>query len=472
MVGPRPGVKNAYEGCVFTFGITQGGGAGKVLAEWITEGETEWDMWAIDPRRFTDYTDQDYCDRKAMEVYGHEYAMHFPHHEWPAARDKKLSPVHDKVIAAGGVMGAYNGWERANWFAQPGDDISLEATHTWEREGPWAVCIKQEAENVRDNCGVLDLPGFSRFNLTGVGTAEYLRSLITGGLPKVGRMNLAYFADNRGRILTEMSVVRHGEDHFTLITAATAQWHDFDVLNVGLPEGVSLTDHTTSYSTLIVTGPKARDVLTAMGTDADLSLGWLSHQTATVAGQACALLRVSFAGELGWEIHAENAKIPRLYDAVIVAGAKPFGMYALNSLRVEKGYRAWKGDLSTDYSLLEGGLGRFVRLDKPQDFPGKAALQNEKQQGSKKMFATLIVDAGASDAPYMSTIWHEGKVVGETTSGDFGHRVGKSIALGMVRPDLAVAGTEVEVEIFGQRCKAVVQEDQPLWDPSNARLRG
>lgn len=369
-------------------------------------------------------------------------------------------------------MGAYNGWERANWFAQPGDDISLEATHTWEREGPWAACIKQEAENVRDNCGVLDLPGFSRFNLTGVGTAEYLRSLITGGLPKVGRMNLAYFADNRGRILTEMSVVRHGEDHFTLITAATAQWHDFDVLNVGLPEGVSLTDHTTSYSTLIITGPKARDVLTAMGTDADLSLGWLSHQTATVAGQACALLRVSFAGELGWEIHAENAKIPRLYDAVIVAGAKPFGMYALNSLRVEKGYRAWKGDLSTDYSLLEGGLGRFVKLDKPQDFPGKAALQNEKQQGSKKMFATLIVDAGASDAPYMSTIWHEGKVVGETTSGDFGHRVGKSIALGMVRPDLAVAGTEVEVEIFGQRCKAVVQEDQPLWDPSNARLRG
>jgi len=161
-----------------------------------------------------------------------------------------------------------------------------------------------------------------------------------------------------------------------------------------------------------------------------------------------------------------------LYDAVIVAGAKPFGMYALNSLRVEKGYRAWKGDLSTDYSLLEGGLGRFVKLDKPQDFPGKGALQNEKQQGSKKMFATLIVDAGASDAPYMSTIWHEGKVVGETTSGDFGHRVGKSIALGMVRPDLAVAGTEVEVEIFGQRCKAVVQEDQPLWDPSNARLRG
>lgn len=472
LVGPMPGVKNAYEGCVFTFGITQGGGAGKVLAEWITEGETEWDMWAIDPRRFTDYTDQDYCDRKAIEVYGHEYAMHFPHHEWPAARDKKLSPVHDKVSAAGGVMGAYNGWERANWFAHPNDDTSLDSTHTWEREGPWAVRIKQEAENVRDNCGVLDLPGFSRFNLIGAGAAEYLYGLITGGLPKIGRMNLAYFADTRGRILTEMSVIRHGEEHFTLITAASAQWHDFDVLNAGLPVGIVLTDHTTEFSTLIVTGPKSRNILGAMGTDADLTCGWLSHQSATVAGQSCALLRVSFAGELGWEIHAENTKIPVLYDAVIAAGAKPFGMYALNSLRIEKGYRAWKGDLSTDYSLLEGGLSRFVKLDKPQDFPGKAALQNEKQQGSKKMFVTLIVEAGPWDAPYMSTIWHGGEVIGETTSGDFGHRIAKSIALGMVQSHLAVPGTEVEVEIFGQRCKAVVQEDKPLWDPDNERLRG
>ena len=471
LIGPMPGVKNAYEGCVFTFGITQGGGAGKVLAEWITEGETEWDMWAVDPRRYTDYTDQDYCDRKAMEVYGHEYAMHFPHHEWPAGRDKKLSPVHDKVIAAGGMMGAYNGWERANWFAQPGDDTSHEATQTWERQGPWAQRIREEAEAVRDHCGVLDLPGFSRFNLTGDGAAEFLRGKITGGLPKIGRMNLAYFADNRGRILTEMSVVRHAEEHFTLITAASAQWHDYDVLNSDLPRGVELVDHTKDFSTLIVTGPKARDVMIHMGTDADLSLGWLTHQTAQVAGQECALLRVSFAGELGWEIHAKNANMPALYDAVIAAGAKPFGMYALNSLRIEKGYRAWKGDLSTDYSLLEAGLERFVKLDKPQDFPGKAALQNEKQQGRKKAFASLIVEAGAYDAPYMSTIWHDGVVVGETTSGDFGYRVGKSIALAMLRPDLAMPGTEVEVEIFGQRCKAVVQDDQPLWDPKNERLR-
>ena len=471
LMGPMPGVANAFEACVFTFGIAQGGGAGKVMAEWIVDGATEWDMWAVDPRRYTDYTDQDYCDQKGMEVYGNEYAMHFPHHEWPAARDKKLSPVHDKVIAAGGVMGAFNGWERANWYAQDGDDTSLEATHTWGRSGPWEQRIKEECEAVRDGVGVLDLPGFSRFELSGEGAAEWLRGMVTGALTKVGRMNLIYFADDRGRILTEMSCQRHGEDHFTLITAATAQWHDFEVLSRKLPEGVSLTDHTLEMDTLIVTGPKARDLMTEIGTNADLSLGWLTHQEVTVAGKPARVVRVSFAGELGWEVHAANTDMPAIYDAIVGAGAKPFGMYALNSLRLEKGYRAWKGDLSTDYSMLEGGLDRFVKLDKPQDFPGKAAIQSEKQQGVKKSFVTLKVDAGDCDAPYMSCIWSDDQIVGETTSGGWGYRVNSSIALGMVRAEMAVPGTELEVEIYGEKCRAVVQEDQPLWDPSNERLR-
>ncbi|MGJ8555434.1 MAG: GcvT family protein [Sulfitobacter geojensis] len=471
MIGPMPGVKNAFEGHSFTFGIAQGGGAGKVLSEWIMHGETELDMWAVDPRRYTDYTDHDHCLAKALETYGHEYAMHFPHHAWPAGRDKKLSPVHDKIIAAGGQMGAYNGWERANWFAKDGDDTSEEATQTWDRNGPWSIRIKEEVEAVRDGVGVLDLPGFSRFNLSGEGAAEWLRGRISGALPKVGRMNLAYFPDSRGRILTEMSVMRHGDDSFTLITAALAQWHDFELLEKNLPDGLSLTDHTTEYSTLIVTGPKSRELFEALDTQADLGASWLSTQPAKVAGTDCALARVSFAGELGWEIHAANAEIPALYDAVTGAGAKPFGMFALNSMRIEKGYRAWKGDLSTDYSLIEAGLDRFIKFDKPQDFPGKAALQAEKQAGSKKRFVTMTVDAGDQDAPYMSTVWHQGEVVGETTSGDWGYRINKSVALGTIRADLAVAGTEVEINIFGKMCKATVQPDQPLWDPENERIR-
>ncbi|MGX0978220.1 dimethylglycine dehydrogenase [Roseovarius sp. MBR-51] len=470
LIGPMPGVPNAFEACVFTFGIAQGGGAGKVLAEWVTEGATEWDMWACDPRRYTDYTDPEYCVAKGMEVYGHEYAMHFPWHRWPAAPDRKVSPVHDRVKALGGVMGVYNGWERANWFAKPGDDTSEAATQTWDRAGPWEARIREECEAVRDACGVLDLPGFTRLWIEGAGADDWLRRFVTGGLPKVGRMNLVYVADTRGRIVTEFSCIRLQEDSFVLITAATAQWHDGELVRRALPEGLSLRETTTERDALLLAGPKSREILAGL-TDADLSLPWLSHQHATVAGQKAFLMRVSFTGELGWEIHAENAAIPAIYEALMGAGVKPFGMFALNSLRIEKGYRAWKGDLSTDYSMLEGGLERFVKFDKPQDFPGKAAILAEKQRGVQKRFVTLIVEAKSADAPYMSTLWHDGQIVGETTSGAWGYRVNASVALGMLRADLAVPGTEIEVEIYGERCRAVVQPDAPLWDPENERLR-
>ncbi|QIE43209.1 FAD-dependent oxidoreductase (plasmid) [Rhodobacteraceae bacterium SC52] len=470
MIGPMPGVPNAFEAHSFTFGIAQGGGAGKVMAEWITEGQTEWDMWACDPRRFTDYTDPAFCRDKAMEVYGHEYAMHFPHHAWPAARDRKLSPVHDRIVTLGGQMGSYNGWERANWFAKDGDDTSESATQTWTRKGPWQQRIKEECEAVRDGVGVLDLPGFSRFELSGPGAAEYLRGKIAGALPKIGRMGLAYFPDDRGRVLTEMSIIRHGENEFTLITAASAQWHDFDVLNRNLPDALMLEDCTRDVTTLIVCGPASRDLFDQIA-EADLTLDWLTHQQAKVAGRSAMLVRASFAGELGWEVHASFEDMPAIFEAVMSAGATPFGMFALNALRIEKGYRAWKGDLSTDYTLVEAGLERFIKFDKPQDFPGKAALKAEAQAGPSKRFVTLIVDAGDCDAPYMSNIWYEDQIVGETTSGEWGYRVGASIALGMVQADLAVPGIALEVEIFGTRYSATVQPHQPLWDPENTRLK-
>lgn len=472
MIGPMPGVKNAFEAHSFTFGIAQGGGAGKVAAEWIMHGETEQDMWSVDPRRYTSHADHDFCLGKAMETYGHEYAMHFPHHEWPASRNKKLSPIHEKLLSQGAQMGAYNGWERANWFAKEGDDTSEEATQTWGRSGPWEQRIKEECEAVRDNCGVIAMHGFSRYNLTGEGAAEWLRCQITGALPKIGRMNLAYFADSRGRIVTEVSIIRHEEEHFTLMTAAVAQWHDFELLQKRMPEkaSFSLVDHTEEYATLLVTGPKSREVLSSI-IKADFAAGWLSHQTAKMGDHDCAIARVSFAGELGWEIHFAMKDMPAFYDAVIGAGAQPFGMYALDSLRLEKGYRTWKGDLSSDYSMVEGGLDRFVRIDKPQDFPGKVAIAAEIKTGPKKRFVTLTLDADDCDAPYMSSIFHDGKIVGETTSGGWGYRVNTSIALGVVRADLAEPGTKLMVEIYGKKCRAEVQPDWPLWDPKNDRLR-
>ena len=472
LIGPSPGLRNVYEACVFTFGIAQGGGAGKVLSEWITEGYTEWDMWSCDPRRFTDYTDSDYCAEKAIEVYGHEYAMHFPFHSWAAGRNKKLSSNHQKILKNGGQMGAYNGWERANWFAKNGDDTSEKSTQTWNREGPWFTRVKEECLAVNRSVGVLDLPGFSRFRVEGFDASEFLLSKISGSLPSIGRMNLAYFPDERGRVLTEMSIMRHDVNKFTLITAGAAQWHDCEILQSGLKkiQNVEVSDITNDWSCLIVTGPKSRDLMSRIS-NADLTLPWLSLQNTSIGNKHILLARVSYAGELGWEIHAKIEDISLIYNKVLGAGAKPFGMYALDSLRVEKGYRAWKGDLSTDYSLLESGLERFIKFDKKEIFPGKQSLLKEKQRGSVKKFVTMIIKENECDAPYMSTIWHEGKIIGEVTSGAYGHRVNASIALGMVNTDLAISGKNVTVDIFGNEYPATIQNPGPLWDPQNEALK-
>ncbi len=469
LIGPMPGVPNAFEACVFTFGICQAGGAGKVLAEWVTEGGTEWDMWSCDPRRFTGWEDQDYCVQKGMEVYGHEYGMHFPMARWPAAPDRKLSPVHERVKALGAVMAPYNGWERAEWFAHPGDDTSWEATQTWNRAGPWEARIAAECAAVRDGAGVLDLPGFTRLRLSGPGARAHLDSLTASRLPPDGKIGLAYFADARGRIVTEMTVLPFNDEDIGVITAAVAQKHDADLIRRGLPDSVTLEDWSDRIHCFIVTGPKARDILAPI-TEADLSLPWLSIQYfAKVAGRDVALVRVSFAGELGWEIHCDRADAQTIYDALLQSGAVPFGMRALNSLRIEKGYRAWKGDLSTDYSLLEGGLERFI--DWTKEFPGKAALAAEKQRGVTKRFVALKVATGPADPPYMANLWHQGRIVGEVTSAAMGHRVGHGVALGMLRADLAVPGTALEVEVYGERLAAEVLGLGAAWDAKNERIK-
>ena len=474
LIGPMPGVPNAFEACVFTFGICQAGGAGKVLAEWLTEGATEWDMWSCDPRRFTGWEDHDYCVKKGMEVYGHEYGIHFPHYAWPAGRDKRLSPVHDRTRALGAQYGAYNGWERALWYARPGDDTSEAGQQTWARDGAWFGAMAAECAAVRDAAGILDLPGFSRFRLTGPGAADWLSRQVTGKVPAVGRVGLCYFANDKGRIVTEMSAARLTEDEFWLITAATAQLHDREWLERHLAPGLSIRDESADWATQILTGPKSRAILGEVAA-ADLSRPWLSWQTARIAGAEVLLMRVSFAGELGWEIHSRVGDTPAVWDAVWAAGQaqglRPFGMFALDSLRIEKGYRAWKGDLSTDYTLLQGGLERFIDWSKPK-FRGRAALAAEQQRGVTRRFVTLKIEAGAYDPPYMATVWAGDQVAGELTSGGWGFRVGACLGLGVVRADLAVPGTRLEVEIFGTRHAAEVLPEGPVWDPTNARLRG
>ena len=453
LIGPMPGVPNAFEACVFTFGIAQAGGAGKLLCDWITEGAPEWDAWAMDPRRFTGWADQPAANAMGLQVYRHEYAIHHPFHAWPAGRDKRLSPVHDRLLTAGAQMGAFGGWERALWFARPGDDTSEAASQTFERKGPWWGAVVEEVAAVQGGAGVIDLCGFTRFELGGPGAADWLAARIATRLPAIGRVGLAYLSDHRGRCLTELSVIRHAEDDFTLITAAAAEWHDRDILAADLPETVTLTDQTEAVSTLLVTGPASRDVLAAAGSEADLALPWLTHQPATVAGRPCYLVRVSFAGELGWEVHADPQHVPAIWDAVTGAGARPFGMIALDSMRLEKGWLAWKTDISTDYTPEQLGLARFLRV--PQ--PAETRL-------------ALLAHDGTTEPLTMANVLLDGAIVGEVTSAAYGHRAGKPLALAMLPEALTAQGTELVIDLFGTPVPARVLGG-PAWDADLSRIR-
>jgi len=475
LVGPMPGVPNAYEACVFSFGITQGGGAGKILAEWVIHGETEWDMWSIDPRRFTDFATQEHTRAKAVELYQREYAVGFPNEERPAGRPARTSPVYPLLRAKGAVFGQRAGWERACWFPRPGKDPEHHRD-TWHR-GDWFEAVGEEVRAVQEHVGLLDLPGFGRFHLSGEGAAAWLEGLIAGRLPKPGRIGLIYFAREDGRILGEMTAARFAEDEMWLIGAGSAEWHDRDWLMQHMPadSAIRLENVTTQWGTLLLTGPKSRAVLEQLCIN-DLSnagFPWLSHRPIEIGMSRGHAIRVSYAGELGWELHLPMQDLLGVYEKLMAAGAdhgiRDFGIYALESMRLEKCYRSWKMDLSTDFTLLSGALDRFVKLDKP-DFIGKAALLKEKQEGVAERFVPLLVEETETEAPYLASIYKDGEAVGLVTSGGYGFRIGSSIALSYVRTDLTEEGTELEIDVLGQRKKAVVARE-PLYDPANERLK-
>ena len=480
LIGQMPGVPNAFEACVFTFGIVQAGGAGKLLADIIVEGESETDSWAVDPRRFTNHVDEVYTEAKALETYSHEYAMHFPQIQWPAGRKAKVTPLYDTLEAAGAEFGSYGGWERADWF--PGDGDETGPANSYDRQH-WFDRVGEECRHVSEHAGVLELTGFSRFVVKGDGAADWLRGLITGGLPKVGRIGLVYFASPKGRILTEMTATRIAEDEFLMMAGAGAYWHDHDLLSFALPEdgSVTVTDVTADLATLLLTGPKAPAImadLTGEGMDHG-TFAWLSHRRANIAGIDVTAIRVSFVGEAGWELHCAMDDVKALYDAVWAAGAPHqlghFGMLAMDSMRLEKGYRSWKADLTSDYTMLESGLGRWVNLNK-DDFVGKAALQAEHQAGAKQTFITLTLDDPTDGEPfgeavYLSTVQINGNDAGLVVSAGYGHRVGKSIAMAVVDSKMLEAGGSLTVDVLGRERAAHRVEGDVLYDPTNERMK-
>ena len=475
-IGPEPGLRNFFHCNTFSFGITQGGGAGKALAEWVVHGKTEWDLWSLDRRRYGDYATTEYTVAKAIEVYQNEYASSFPYEERPAGRPLRTSPLYETLKAKGARFGARGGWERAVYLDLKGD--VPPDTHSFRRENVWHGAVNEEVRAVRERVGILDLPGFTKYELKGPGASKHLDYLSCSKLPSQGRVSLAYALTDDGKLWSEFTITRLGEDHFYIISAAIAATHDMDLLRRGLPADSAITvkDVTADFGTLIIAGPRARDVLGQV-TQADLSnagFPWLTAQYIETVSGRCLAMRVNYVGELGWELHAPVAQLPSLYAAIWAAGAaydiRDFGLYAMDSLRVDKCYRGWKSDLESGYTPLEASLDRFVDVTKP-DFVGKAALAAEHARGAAQRFVPLIFDEdGDAEAPYCAQVFDGNTNVGLTTSGVWSHTLNKSVALAYVKADKATPGTKLQVNVLGQMRSATVHAE-PLYDPKNQRLR-
>ena len=476
IVGPAWGLDNFWLNEGHSFGITAAGGAGWQLAEWIVEGEPSIDMMGVDPRRFGPYAGRGFLKAKNEEAYANVFTVHYPDEERPAARPLKQAPCYDRMAARGAVFGQLYGWERPNWFAPPG----VEAKDVWSfRRTNYFEHVGAECRHVHEKVGLLDMTAFSKFEVTGPGAAAWLDSLMANRVPgKVGRVGLCHLLSQNGGVRSEFTIFKEGPEAFYLVSAGAMERHDFDILGKLAPDdgSVRIDKVTTQHGVLVVAGPRSRDLLQKL-TDADLSndgFKWLSGRTISIGCAETRALRLNFVGELGWELHHPIEVQNTIFDLLIAAGEefelKPFGIRAMNSLRVEKSYRLIPRELSIEYAALESGLDRFVKLDKGP-FIGRDALVKWQQGGFKNAFVTLEVhDVTDADARGNEPLYRDGEMIGRATSGDYGWRVGKSLALAMVRPDLSAEGTEMEIEILGTRHRATVIEESP-FDPDNAWLR-
>ena len=470
LIGPAHGIENAWLLTGSSMGVMEGGGAGWFLAHWMTHGAPPMDALAIDSRRFGSWADRDYRVEKAIECFGLQFGVHYPHEERPAGRNLRLSPFHDAMISAGAVMGFAHGWERPNWFAQT---TARDHEDSFRRQ-PWFDAVREETRCVTEIAGLADLSVFTKFDLTGPDTDQFLATLGANTPPSTGRIGLCHVLTPAGGVASEFTITRLGENHAYLTSAAAAEEHDLDILlkhAVGFD--VAVTPVTDQFGVLGLMGPKSAEILSSM---MDLSLKeelpWLHAIITPIAGVEVRLLRVSYVGELGFELHIPKHNASQLLEKLLEAG-KPLGMgfygaYAMNAMRLEKGYRAWGSDLTTERTPDESGLDHFIKID-GREFTGRKALMERMQSDDRWGMQLLEIDSDDVDPFYAHSVWHDDLPVGIVTSGAFGHRTGKALALAYLRKrDLREGLT---VDIIGRRYDAKVLE-KPPFDPDNRRLVG
>ncbi len=477
LVGPAWGVKNVWLNEGHSFGVTAAGGAGWQLAEWIVEGEPTVDMLAVDPRRYGPYTSKRFVVAKNEEAYREVFTVHYPDEERHDGRPAKTSPIYEKLKNIGAVFGQRYGWERANWFAPPG----VERKDQWSfRRSNYFEHVGNECRNLRERVGMIDLTPFTKHEITGAGAEAWLDHLVANKVPtKTGRIALCHALTRRGGVRSEFTITKLGENRFYVVSAGAGERFDADYLEKMLPAdgSVHLSNITTSRGCFVVAGPRARDLLSKL-TDAPLdnaSFPWLTSQVIEV-GHATDVyaLRVNFIGELGWELHFPIEYANSLFEQIFAAGAEfgiaMAGMRAMESMRIEKSYRMWGTDLSIEYSPLEASLDRFVRMNKG-DFIGRAALEKQMAAGVPNRFVTIEVhDVVDADPLGNEPLYVNGKMCGRATAGYYGHVLGKSLALGYIAAAHSAVGTQLEIELLGQRKRATILVESPL-DPENKKLR-
>ncbi len=472
LVGPAAGVPNFWLATGTSIGIAQGPGCGKYLAQWMIHGAAEINMLGLDPRRLGSFADKAYASAKAHREYWDMYRLIPPGEERPEGRPAKATPLYEKLKAKGCVFTEGFGWERPKWFSRDGREEECSFRHNNVFE-----VVADECRAVRERVGVFELPSFAKFEVSGSDAEAFLDRLCANRMPRRdGGIVLAHALTEGGRISTEFTITRLSGDRFYLLSGAFAHDRDLDLLRFSRRDGeeVTVTDVTGDHDVLILAGPRSRDVLAKL-TAADLgnaAFPWLTGREIDVAGIRIRALRINYVGELGWELHVPMAQVVALYDAVWAAGEElgiaDFGLYAMNSLRMEKAYAGWGAELTNEITPVEAGLDRFVKLD--HDFIGRAAVSAAKERGVATHLVYLVVGATDSDAAGGEPVFAGGKAIGVTTSGGYGHATGKSLAFAYVDAGFETPGTRLEVELIGDRCPATVLAE-PVYDPENARLR-
>ena len=480
ILGPAPECANMYVGAGFNaFGIASGGGAGWVLADWVMRGEAPLDLWAVDIRRFSSlHRDRTWVAERTLEAYGKHYTVAFPHEEYTSGRPRIVSPLYDRLKAAGAVFGSKLGWERPNWFAPKG----MEAVDVYSMgRQNWFGPVGEEHRHVRAHAGLFDQSSFAKYELSGPKAAEALEAICANRVARdVGRLTYTQLLNSRGGIEADLTVARLAADHFYIVTGTGFRTHDFGWISDHLPaSGTSLRDVTEDWGTLSLMGPKARDIL-ARVTPADVSndaLPFGSAREISIAGIAIRALRVTYVGELGWELHVPIAALGTVYDALMTAdpGLRPVGYRALESLRLEKGYRAWSSDITPNDTPFEAGLGWAVKLKSNQPFLGRDALEAQQGRPLAKMLVGFTVDDQDAVLVGRETILRDGQPVGYLTSGGYGYTVGKSIGFGYVRRDTGVTEGwlnqgSYSLVIAGQETPTVLAPGA-LYDPEGKKIR-